>query len=133
MREILDEIEATNFMPMRFSEIEEYYELLAKLQVRVPKSELESVSTLFARCDRFSKEVPAVCHQLMTEQRSKFEQLLDTQLKDLMVASIHLRDSFDDQGPIDPNISAAEASQRLKEIESRFLELVGQKKVIITI
>ncbi len=129
MRYILDEVENLTFVPLNFSDIEHLYELLRILEVRLSKEELDSVSTLFVRCDRFSKEIPALCHQLMTEQRKSFEQLLDTQLKNLLVSSIHLRDMFEENGPLVATLNAREAATRLRDAEIAYRERCAQRDV----
>ena len=129
MKQILDEVEHRSFVPLSFSDIEQYYDMLSLLGARIPNAELESVSTLFQRCDVFQKEVPALCHQLMTEQRKSFEQLLDTQLKTLLVSSIHLRDAFEEDGPLNPDLSAKEATLRLRDVEKSYRARCEQQNV----
>ena len=129
MRVILDEVENHAFVPLNFSDIEQLYDILHKLGERVSTEEISSVSTLFERCDRFSREVPDMCHQLMTDKRKSFEQLLDTQLKNLLVSSIHLRDAFEENGPLTPNLSAKEATMRLREVEKGYKSRCEQKQV----
>ena len=129
MKTILDEVEHRSFVPLSFSDIEQLYELLDLLSARVPREELESVSTLFTRCNEFQKDVPALCHRLMTEQRKSFEQLLDTQLKNLLVSSIHLRDAFEENGPLNPDLSAKEATLRLRDVEKSFKARCEQQQV----
>lgn len=131
MKVILDEVEHRSFVPLSFSDIEQFYDLLDEMHARVPKGELSRVATLFQRCDTFQKEVPALCHQLMTEQRKSFEQLLDTQLKNLIVSSIHLRDAFEENGPLNPELTSKEANLRLRDVERTYNSRREQQKVLV--
>eukprot|EP00042_Codosiga_hollandica_P059431 m.915403 g.915403 ORF g.915403 m.915403 type:complete len:4105 (+) comp60152_c0_seq1:3-12317(+) len=133
MRKTLDAIDSHNIGSHNVEEIEQFYHILAGCDVHVSAAELASVSTLAERCADFLLETPKLYRQLMTDQRIEFEQLLDTQEKSLLVAVIHLRDDFDERGPLAQEITPHEASARLKEIESTLALLKEEETVFLTI
>lgn len=130
MRKTLDAIDAHNIGSHNVEEIEQFYHILANCDAHISAAELSSVSTLADRCANFLLETPKLYRKLMTDQRVEFEQILDTQEKSLLVAVIHLRDEFDERGPLAQDITPHEASARLKEIDSSLSIIKDEEKVL---
>ena len=113
--------------------VEDMYEILLGAGVNLARTETESISKLRAKCDRLTSFATARKQELTIEKRKRFERLLDTEVKAFMVATIHLRNTFDLSGPKADGITGYEASQRLRRLEKLFAELEAQCEILESI
>lgn len=109
--------------------IENMYEMLERMHVNLPREEVSQVQSLHDDCQHLNDTASEVKAHLTGPERSKFERLLDTHAKSLMVATIHLRNSFEDNGPMSENISATEALHRLRRLSALYKDLQLQREV----
>lgn len=111
--------------------IENQYELLVGMKAAVPRDEKQRVESLHQESLALMAQANESRRRLTTEERSRFERLLDVHAKSLMVATIHLRNSFDKGGPMSEGISPVAALHRLRRLKVLYDDLEAQRKVLV--
>jgi len=113
--------------------VEDMYEIMRQMGVLLAREETEAISKLHSTCEALMERAAALRMDLMVTKRPKFERLLDTQLKTFMVATIHLRNTFESSGPLAKDIAGPEAVHRLRRLKTVFNELESERKVLAVV
>jgi len=113
--------------------VEDMYEIMRQMGVLLAREETEAIAKLHSTCEALMERAAALRLDLMVTKRPKFERLLDTQLKTFMVATIHLRNTFESSGPLAKDIAGPEAVHRLRRLKTVFNELELERKVLAVV
>ncbi|EGD79261.1 hypothetical protein PTSG_09985 [Salpingoeca rosetta] len=115
------------------SALERVFEVLHEIGLTLPRHEVQALRELKEQCLDITDTARRVTHDLTTTRRPEFERLLDTQAKALMVATIHLRNSFDNSGPTIEGITPQEALMRLRRLTSLHQQLEDERKTLAAV
>ena len=113
--------------------VEDMYDIMLQMGVTLAREETESIAALHKECELLMERADSLRHELMVVKKSKFERLLDTEVKTFMVATIHLRNTFESSGPLSTTIAGTEAVHRLRRLEGVFRKLEQEQKVLSTV
>eukprot|EP00049_Salpingoeca_infusionum_P010521 m.181684 g.181684 ORF g.181684 m.181684 type:complete len:5518 (-) comp14663_c1_seq3:1709-18262(-) len=111
--------------------LEHMFEVLQEIGLTLPRQELAALSALKEECEQVALQARQLRTQLTTTRRPEFERLLDSQTKSLLVATIHLRNSFDHSGPMIEGISPSEALLRLRRLTELFKDLAVERDTLM--
>lgn len=112
------------------SALEDMYSVLQEIGLSLPREETAALESLQRECMELRELTVRVRHDLTKTRRPEFERLLDTQAKSLMVASIHLRNSFNTSGPTIKEITPSESLLRLRRLQELHLHLAKERKTL---
>ncbi|EDQ92908.1 uncharacterized protein MONBRDRAFT_22149 [Monosiga brevicollis MX1] len=120
--------EEVNLVP-----IEEAYKILHLIGLELSDAEVKRLSDLRTQQANLDQLSHQVRYHLTKERKPEFERQIDGHVKTLMVASIHLRNSFDASGPLVKGISADEALVRLQRFEELYDKLAEEQRLLATV
>ena len=132
MIEVLESVDQHS-QDLDVSSLERVFEVLREIGLTLPRQEVHALQELKQQCADITATAQRVRQELTTTRRPEFERLLDTQAKALMVATIHLRNSFDNSGPTIEGITPQEALMRLRRLSSLHRQLEEERQTLAAV
>uniref|UniRef100_A0A7M5WVD3 Uncharacterized protein n=2 Tax=Clytia hemisphaerica TaxID=252671 RepID=A0A7M5WVD3_9CNID len=124
-------IDLDNLIDEKYLPVERLYKVLTDdYEIPLPREELQTVSSLRDKWSELLVLAEKISQRLIHEHRSIFEQELDKQVKEFVVAVIRFRNSFDSQGPGVPGILPKEAALRLKNFQEQYNSFQSNMKTL---
>lgn len=115
------------------SALEDMYSVLQEIGLTLPREEMAAMEALQQECAELRELTIRVREDLTKTRRAEFERLLDTQAKSLMVAAIHLRNSFNSSGPTIKGTHPSEALLRLRRLQELHQHLATERQTLAAV
>ncbi|XP_073445808.1 uncharacterized protein [Dendrobates tinctorius] len=128
---LLEELEnMENKIDELYQPIESTYEQLRSYQLRIPRGEVNDVTSLRNKWAELMDLTNVVKDDLLKEKQDIFKQELDKQVKSFVVEVIQFRNRFDTQGPAAPGVRPEEAVTRLHDFNEKYQAFDAKRKTL---